>query len=270
MHDYTPEPPTELAQYTTIAGLVATYQQAKSDIEQAFDLLEKAGRDLDTAFGISAGSGEFSFTGPHKADRDQALDYLHRKAWRMVYERLDIRRLLNQKRSDQLDADLDRGELPEFTDAVIFSILRGLLEYGQEYAQEAILEAYRILRAGASAHDRYKTNQKYARYSLGKKVIMDGWVRDSYGWTAFRVNRAHTNNVRIVDRAFHLLDGKPFNSNSYNSPLIDAINTSTGTGETEYFQFKCWRNGNVHLTFTRPDLVAQLNKIAGGNNRLAE
>jgi hypothetical protein len=36
-------------------------------------------------------------------------------------------------------------------------------------------------------------------------------------------------------------------------------------GETEYFAFRCFRNHNLHLRFKRPDLVAKINQIAGGN-----
>jgi hypothetical protein len=38
----------------------------------------------------------------------------------------------------------------------------------------------------------------------------------------------------------------------------------TGSGETEYFRFKCCRNHNLHLEFKRLDLVEKLNAIAGG------
>jgi Domain of unknown function (DUF4942) len=33
-----------------------------------------------------------------------------------------------------------------------------------------------------------------------------------------------------------------------------------------YFKFKAHRNGTLHLTFKRPDLVAKLNAIAGGKS----
>lgn len=37
-----------------------------------------------------------------------------------------------------------------------------------------------------------------------------------------------------------------------------------GKGETEYFRFKCYHNGNLHLEFKRPDLVQKINAIVGG------
>lgn len=54
------------------------------------------------------------------------------------------------------------------------------------------------------------------------------------------------------------------------TPLVDAIGTSgiKGVGETEYFKFKCYKNGNLHLEFKRSDLVDTLNQIAGDNSQL--
>jgi len=52
---------------------------------------------------------------------------------------------------------------------------------------------------------------------------------------------------------------------THRGPLIDAIEaTKDGTGETEYFRFKCFRNRNLHLEFKTLDLVAKLNAVAGG------
>ena len=52
---------------------------------------------------------------------------------------------------------------------------------------------------------------------------------------------------------------------THRGPLIDAIEAAKdGTGETEYFRFRCFRNRNLHLEFKRLDLVAKLNAVAGG------
>jgi len=43
-----------------------------------------------------------------------------------------------------------------------------------------------------------------------------------------------------------------------------------GIGETDYFAFRCFKNGNLHLIFKRPDLVRRLNQIAGGKRLRGE
>jgi hypothetical protein len=62
-----------------------------------------------------------------------------------------------------------------------------------------------------------------------------------------------------------MIDGK-VPVKSYHGPLYDAITDSQdGTGQTDYFKFKCCLNGNLHLEFLKPELVARLNAVAGGN-----
>ena len=60
-----------------------------------------------------------------------------------------------------------------------------------------------------------------------------------------------------------MLDAKPLSVYS-NGDLINAIQDSQcGTGETEYFRFKSYINQNLHLEFTRMDLVQRLNEVGG-------
>ena len=63
---------------------------------------------------------------------------------------------------------------------------------------------------------------------------------------------------------FHALDGNG-TIKTHRGPLIDAKEAAKdGTGETDYFRFRCFRNRNLHLEFKRLDLVAKLNAVAGG------
>ena len=62
-----------------------------------------------------------------------------------------------------------------------------------------------------------------------------------------------------------MIDGKP-PVKTYHGELYDAITDSPdGNGKTQYFKFKCYLNGNLHLEFLRADLVVKLNAVAGGN-----
>jgi hypothetical protein len=81
----------------------------------------------------------------------------------------------------------------------------------------------------------------------------------------FRVNYHREKYLTALDNVFSLIDGKgPVKS--YHGPLYDAITDSPdGTGSTEYFKFRCCLNGNLHLEFLKPALVAKLNAVAGGN-----
>jgi hypothetical protein len=89
-------------------------------------------------------------------------------------------------------------------------------------------------------------------------------VTKGYGGD-FRVNYQREPQITAIDGVFHLLDGKGVMKEN-RGPLFQAINASgrDGRGETAYFRFKCFKNGNLHLEFKRLDLVKQLNGLAAG------
>ena len=122
--------------------------------------------------------------------------------------------------------------------------------------EEAVREVFEFLRPRNS---RYKTNTEF---EIGKRVILFA-LENKWGG-GFRVDHYREQNIRAIDNVFHALDGNG-TIKSHRGPLIDAIEASKdGTGETEYFRFRCFRNRNLHLEFKRLDLVAKLNAVAGG------
>ena len=60
---------------------------------------------------------------------------------------------------------------------------------------------------------------------------------------------------------------------SHYSALHDAIVATpitSGKGETEYFEFRAFRNGNLHLKVRRLDLLERFNALAGGKRLRGE
>jgi len=81
----------------------------------------------------------------------------------------------------------------------------------------------------------------------------------------FHVKYDQVRHVTALDNIFHRLDGKGVPP-GYQGPLCDAINSSPdGKFRTEYFEGTCHKNGNLHLTFLRRDLLEKFNAIAGRN-----
>jgi hypothetical protein len=68
-------------------------------------------------------------------------------------------------------------------------------------------------------------------------------------------------------RVFHVLDGKPEPDcrggiwHLLNSAGLSSYSAGQGTAENEYLQIRVFKNRNGHITFKRPDLVDQMNKI---------
>jgi len=62
-----------------------------------------------------------------------------------------------------------------------------------------------------------------------------------------------------------MLDGKGTVKSHYGELCDTIADSKDGLGDTSYFRFKCYQNGNLHLEFLRPDLDERVNMIAGGN-----
>jgi hypothetical protein len=248
---------------TTLSQLVAAYRQSDLDIRQAFALLAAAEQRLKEAFG-----GDYSFRLAREmerrhldfADTEKLLGEVKKDAWRALVARMELRRILSVAATKQLDSQLETGkDLPEIEENAILAMLDGTLARTNEFLEEAVKEVFEYLRPHRSG---YKTNSEL---EIGSRVILGWAVEPAYHSPRFHVNHHREANLRGLDNVFHALDGKG-TIKSHRGPLVDAIQASPdGRGETDYFKFRCYANSNLHLEFKRPELVQQLNRIAGGN-----
>lgn len=253
----------------TIEEMVNVYKSACARIEAAYNVLISERDRLRATFGEHGNLCSFDTYGKNvnsysdKPAQDVIKD-LKREVWRQIINKTGARKLLSVKRAEDLDRNLRDGNLPEVETVEVIKLLEGLVNTAGDLVAEAAREAFDILRPARHEHNReLKTNQKNARYNIGPKVILCGYVEETWGGTGYRVNYYRDSDLTAVDRVFHALDGHGVPA-GYRSPLIDAIGTcKDGQGETEYFRFKCYMNGNLHLEFRRMDLVAKLNAIGG-------
>jgi hypothetical protein len=259
---------TQLATRKSAAELVNAWTTANEIMIRAERELDEAMKILETAFGPNA------YMNPHPTHHLYNWEAVHKanlkQAWTRIIDKLGIRKTMSLKRMAEMDKNIEDGKMPALTLETIRSISEALIENAPTFATEAIHEVFDYLRPGAGG-SKYKTNQTHARFALGKKVIIVRALEFTWSGT-FKVSHWQSDKISATDRIFHLADGKAAGIfNSYNSPLIDAIATcKDGQGETDYFTFKCHQNGNLHLTFKRPDLVTKLNYASGGDNRLAD
>jgi len=190
-------------------------------------------------------------------DPDELLKELKKDVWRALIDRMELRRILSVKRNEELNRQIETGkDLPDIDEAQILAMLEGTLANTGAFIEEAVQEVFEFLRPRNS---RYKTNTEF---EIGKRVILFA-VENKWGG-GFRVDHYREQHIRAIDNVFHALDGNG-TIKTHRGLLIDAIEAAKdGTGETEYFRFRCFRNRNLHLEFKRLDLVAKLNALAGG------
>lgn len=249
----------------TIQVMVDQYHVALAEFEQGFDMLQQGQDRLEQVFGKHYRSYSplvESYGISHH--RSKAPQRIQRTAWRTIIQRIEIHKIISTKRKKELDEMLESGDLPPLTVDAIYDTLNGIGQNLNELAMESVAEAFEFLRPWRSEH---KTNE---RWFVPNKVILTSMV--SRLWKSWTISHYREQNLIVLDRVFHFLDGKLISDdNSYRSQLVDSIrgtSTEIDTGTTEYYEWKAHKNGNLHLKFRRLDLVEALNRYGSNGSAL--
>lgn len=257
---------TDLATRKTVEQLVREWNLAMHELRTGLEAIERAQVHLK-AFDTSGSSWDLH---AFRHD-DTTLDFEKKRsrmkaaAWRYLIDRIELKKLASIKRAAEIDKQLQSGEgLPEISIENIFGWIQSMDGQAKQFLEEAAVEVYEILRPPAS---RLKTNNAF---KIGKRVILTHRVQHAYSAGKFRVNYYRTDEIRALDNVFHLLDGKALSAYR-TGDLATAIEAAEGgAGETDFFHFKCFHNGNLHIEFKRLDLVQQLNAIGGSGLPMPE
>lgn len=103
----------------------------------------------------------------------------------------------------------------------------------------------------------FKTNPSFR---VDKKIIIKDAL--STTWSGWNHWRSAQDQVRDLDRILHMLDGKPAKDQLADAAaIVGRVERKPATVETEYLDFKLCANGNLHISFKRPDLVQSINRI---------
>ncbi len=250
-----------LAPRLSVAELVPIFAQAERDVMAAFAMIERATQSLDRAFTLESTSG-FSIGGYRHGRIDfahpkEVLTELRRQAWRTLVERLELRRAMSIRAWEELDKQLrTEHEVPEVTAANVSAMADQYTSRLPEMLREAVEEIFNWLRPPGS---RYKTNTEF---EIRERVILSGVVSHQYG-AGMRVSCYRQPHLTALENVFTALDGRGSVTKGHYSQLSEEIKKSD-KGQTEYFGFRVFQNGNLHLKFLRLDLLDKFNQIAGG------
>jgi hypothetical protein len=251
---------TDLVKRKTIEELVRSWDLAMHELKVGLQHIEKSVQHLK-AF---EGAGSVYRLCPFKHD-EYSLDFEKKRkrmrsaAWAYLVDRIELKKMASIARAKEIDKQLhsDNTEMPEITMDNIFGWLESMATQGKTFLDEAIIEVYDKLRPRRRD---YKTN---SAFKIGEKVILSYRLENVWSGRGFRINYDYADELRAIDNVFHMLAGQKLSAYR-EGDLIKAIeDCKDGKGETEFFQFKCYRNQNLHLKFKRMDLVERINSIGG-------
>lgn len=259
----------ELIPLTNADGIVMAVDDAYRNIYAGLEMIEKAKLRLENTLGQYG--GDF-FSDYHqnqlieKGWRERAYNEIKKRikanTWAYIVDKIQLKMVLSNKRIDEINNQLkleNASTLPELTEDNIFSFINSNLGNATNYVEEALQEVFDLLRPNKDYHP-FKTNKKF---EIGPKVIFDWYMDTNY---SVSVNYYRQNNLRAIDKLFHLIDGKA--APKYPEDIVTVINNACRQrqwdAETPYFKMKWFKKGTLHIEFKRLDLVAAINKKAGG------
>ena len=262
---------SQLAARISINEALAEYEQYEQRIRNLFCELTTIEQDLGLLFHNQRYADSIERVnlngGAHFdiSNVDRVIEHAEREIWKALYARSGVGRITSSKRAKEMETLLRDGELPKLNRENFERWLVNISGGADELFREKVAEVFEWLRPWSDTH---KTNSKF---EIGKKVVLEYVVERAnanFGWhPEVKIERRQI--LSSLETVFKALDGKGHTTNGWTSELKAAIETANPEDprfETEYFSGKTYRNGNMHLEFKRPDLVARLNSLAGGRN----
>lgn len=241
----------DLICYAPAAAMIENYQLAQENIQQAFELLQKAKSRLSATFG-----GNYDRVLPHhlnEYDLDQAAkdstDIIRRNSWKAIIAKTEFKGLLSKTRCVELEKQLNNEKLPELDTVTLADMFADFRANIDDHFEDLMKEVFKRLRPCNS------------KAKIGKKVILCGLISYYSIWTTDDGEK----DIRSIENVFRLIEGKGLAKypNDAVTLIQGAMRKKEFVCETEYFTMKWFKNRNAHFIFKRLDLLKELNKIGG-------
>jgi hypothetical protein len=273
---------TELVPRATIRDLIRCYDEAKANVSTAIGMLKASQTSLNSMFKLAGNTGvsirmnrnRYDAFDADLIDAERVLKRMEQDAWRYLVDRFDIWRIMSEARAKELRDLIEKDELPTLTEESALQLMHSYTNAinANKLIDEFAKEVFDWLRPRRDEEGRgyngakFKTNREDV---IGKRIVREFMIdRDDASRGRFHVRYDDSQQrLRVLENLFRALEGKGATGKGYCSDLETAINSSKdGTGQTEYFKFRACKKGTLHIEFLREDLLAELNRRAGGMN----
>ena len=251
---------TDVIRKDSIEEIVAHRDRAIELMKKAHELMQEANREWSKAVRNSSTPKNLSYDvardiGSTSEWKGGWVERARKEVDKTVWRNLVIGHLgdlFNSKTSEEFHKQLDK-ETPIVSVANVQSTMLSLAAEAGNMFEQNCYDLFNRLPA------KYRTNDGFG---FGKKIILTR-VMEWSGVSYHQVDRIHD-----LDSIFHIIDGKskPERYGGLVGAIKDArqgrgFGECSGNGESDYFEFKWFKNGNMHITFKDQEMVEKLNRI---------
>jgi hypothetical protein len=257
--------------HRNLPAMIAAYDESRSLIIDGFASINRARKVWNETFAIGDGQTVNLSIAPRRGswhditEPDEALKRLRIQTWTNIVDRIGLVNICSATRRKEMSEAIEKDELPEPTVKAVTNFLQTQLASLGTIFEEKVKAVFNKLRP---CNSKYKRNSEE---EVPRSVVLSNVVELAInGNYRPRISSYCSNAAELLDieSLFDTLEGRGHIAKSWKSKLQQAIEErapGSNQGETEFFRFRCFKNGNLHLEFKRLDLLAKLNQIAGGN-----
>lgn len=237
---------TELAERKCIDEILELRNTSIQKFKEALEILES----IETRC-KSLGDYIYPFSSTEIRNLEIFRKELDKRLWEHCFDKLGVFTLMDSRNIEILRKEL-KEQTPEFTEENIYATTEKMYENRTEYFCRSIILTFR----GLSKDHKTNTNEKF---KIPDKCIIKRFVECRYD-KGLRINYYNKNRFSDIDRAFKVLDKKPFEQRKAVCEANDKLYNSD-TYENDYLVLKGYHNGNAHIKFKRIDLLDKMNQI---------
>jgi hypothetical protein len=259
----------ELVPSVSIDNLLAQRNAIVERLERMAALQAEIEELSQAAFGSDEAAPALECRRVHASlDSDHGLKRMVKRvdaaAWQYLMSQSGLRTFMDGEARAQWDKVLYEGkpeDIPDLTLETIWQTFRNLNDQRGIMFERGVVRCFRQL-----SWD-YKTNNPYL---FGKRIILER-VLDIWGCSGktYSSGPSWTGCDRLDDllRVLLVLDGQPEQDHRQGAYHVLREHFSYSRHDREpvelagMLSIRCYKNGNGHVTFLRPDLVDKLNEI---------
>ena len=225
-------------------------------VDQALTAL----READELFRVATGNAHgflllcssehrrLSFPERHSSFLEAVTKRFDRDAWLYLMEATGLRALMDHEAVESFRKALETDP-PALDGDAVGATFKQFYEDREKTFRRGIVNVFKgLVRPKYRSHDSFK---------IGRRVILTGALSEVSRYVKRRSELAD------IERIFYVVDHQPLPDPQYDAAArIHMAQSKHETRcQTDYFELRWFDNGNVHVWFTRPDLVDRVNTL---------
>lgn len=260
----------------SIEELCAHRDRALEMYRQAAECMAAAHRAAERALDGTRfyGMGDHDFRpmtyNPNPAEfAENARCNLDRQLWRHLMRLSRLSDVLDAQAREDLEKSL-KDKPPAADQDTIAATLTSLVGSAAHIVKRGVVNLFRDLHPRFKRHDAFRIKARIALDYARTQIGGSSWAT-SFSWQSWNTYGRSRDQLIDLERLLHVLDGRkpPEHGEAVDVRIDAASKQEQDRLETEYLSLRWFKNGNVHATIKREDLVERINAILAEGGGIA-